>query len=182
MSEQPVPSPAEASGPAEVSVPHVLGADDRAESPGARADRNWNDILQEVRVTQTSTQILGGFLLAVAFQPRFTGLDTYQLALYLVLVALVGLATALGLTIVMLHRRYFGKHQKGRVVHIGNRLLLLHLGVVAVLVAGVTGLIFDFVLSRAAGLTALLIALLLGLLVALVIWLRVPGGSAQRNS
>ena len=37
-------------------------------------DRNWNEMLQELRVTQTGTQILTGFLLAIAFQNRFTEL------------------------------------------------------------------------------------------------------------
>ena len=46
-------------------------SDGRDESLNEKMDRNWNDILQELRVTQTGTQILTGFLLAIAFQPRF---------------------------------------------------------------------------------------------------------------
>src|SRR5690606_16530024 len=37
--------------------------DGRNESPLERLDRNWNEILQELRVTQTGIQILTGFLL-----------------------------------------------------------------------------------------------------------------------
>lgn len=132
-----------------------MNGDGRSETSNERADRNWNEILQEARVTQTCTQILGGFLLAVAFQPRFTDLDSYQIALYLALVVLAGLSTALGLALVTLHRKYFGKRQKPRVVRGGNRLLIANLVVVAALVSGVTGLIFDFVLNRPAGLAAL---------------------------
>lgn len=58
------------------------------ESVNERADRNWNENLQELRVSQTGTQIISGFLLAVAFQPRFDDLDQYQLVLYLTLVVL----------------------------------------------------------------------------------------------
>ncbi|MDF2576263.1 MAG: sodium:proton antiporter, partial [Agromyces sp.] len=47
----------------------------RRETPDERSDRNWNDILQELRVSLTGTQLIGGFLLAVAFQPRFVELD-----------------------------------------------------------------------------------------------------------
>ncbi|WP_449280958.1 DUF6328 family protein [Leucobacter sp.] len=129
--------------------------DGREESPNERADRNWNEILQELRVAQTGTQILGAFLLAVAFQPRFTELDRYQLTLYLILVALAGIAAALGLAPVSLHRAYFGRRQKVRIVHLGSRLLAADLVVLAMLAAGVTSLIFDFTLGRAAGLTAL---------------------------
>lgn len=147
------------------------GDDGRTESPNERADRNWNEILQEVRVTQTCTQIIGGFLLAVAFQPRFTELDDYQMVVYLTLVALAGIATALGLAIVVLHRRLFGKRQKALVVHLGSRLLAGNLVVVAVLAAGVSSLIFDFAHSRTSG----FIALGLGLLITLGLWVLGPG-------
>lgn len=148
-----------------------LGADDgRSESPFERADRNWSEILQEVRVTQTCTQILGGFLLAVAFQPRFEELDQYQLTLYFFLVALAGLATAFGLATVALHRRYFGKQRKIYVVRVGSRLLAATLVVVALLAAGVTSLIFDFAMSRGAG----LIVLVAGLALTIVLWMITP--------
>ncbi|MBO1902411.1 sodium:proton antiporter [Leucobacter weissii] len=140
--------------------------DGRSETPTERADRNWSEILQEVRITQTSTQILGGFLLAVAFQPRFTELDDYQRPLYLVLVGFAGLATALGLALVALHRSHFGKRQKARVVRVGNSLLIVNLAVVAVLASGVTGLVFDFAYNRTAG----LIALAAGLIVTAGLW------------
>lgn len=144
--------------------------DGRPESPNQRADRNWNELLQEVRVTQTCTQILGGFLLAVAFQPRFTELDPYQTTLYLALVGLAGLATALSLALVMLHRRYFGKLLKRQVVLTGSRMLSVNLVIVSILAAGVTSLIFDFVVGRSAGFTALGI----GLIVSFGLWLFTP--------
>ncbi len=125
--------------------------DGRDETPNERSDRNWSDILQELRVALTGTQLIGGFLLAVAFQPRFEELDSYQLTLYLMLVALAGLATVVGLAPVTLHRTLFRHQVKERVVRTGNRLLIAHLVVVALLVIGVTSLIFDFAVSRAAG-------------------------------
>ena len=53
-------------------------ADGRDETVDERMDRNWNEMLQELRVTQTGTQILTGFLLAIAFQNRFAELDRFQ--------------------------------------------------------------------------------------------------------
>jgi hypothetical protein len=144
--------------------------DGREESANERADRNWNEILQELRVAQTVAQILGAFLLAVAFQPRFTELDRYQLTLYLILVALAGIAAALGLAPVSLHRTHFGRRQKVRIVRIGSRLLAADLVVLALLAAGVTSLIFDFTLGRAAGFAALGA----GALVVVVLWAAVP--------
>ena len=40
--------------------------DGRDETEGERLDRNWNELLQELRVIQTGTQILTGFLLAAS--------------------------------------------------------------------------------------------------------------------
>src|SRR5688572_24922376 len=131
--------------------------DGRNETPNERSDRNWNDILQELRVALNGTQLIGGFLLAVAFQPRFEELDGYQLTLYLILVTLAGLATVVGLAPVTLHRTLFRRRVKERIVRTGNRLLIAHLIVVALLVIGVTGLIFDWSVSRAAGIIALVV-------------------------
>lgn len=144
--------------------------DQRDETPFERADRNWGEILQEARVIQTCTQIIGGFLLAVAFQPRFSELDTYQLTVYLTLVALAGFATALGLALVIMHRRNFGKRQKLRIVRTGNRILICNLIVVSVLASLVTSLIFDFVVGRTAG----IVALIAGLVVTFGLWVFVP--------
>ena len=145
-------------------------ADGRDETPNERSDRNWNDILQELRVALNGTQLIGGFLLAVAFQPRFDELDTYQLTLYLVLVSLAGLATVVGLAPVTLHRTLFRRQVKERVVRIGNRLLIGHLVVVALLVIGVSSLIFDWALSRTAG----IIAMVVGVIVLLALWVALP--------
>ncbi|HEY6799125.1 MAG TPA: DUF6328 family protein [Agromyces sp.] len=144
--------------------------DGRDETPNERSDRNWNDILQELRVALNGTQLIGGFLLAVAFQPRFEELDGYQLTLYLILVTLAGLATVVGLAPVTLHRTLFRRRVKERIVRTGNRLLIAHLIVVALLVIGVTGLIFDWSVSRAAG----IIALVVGAIVLVALWVVLP--------
>jgi hypothetical protein len=145
-------------------------SDGRDETPNERSDRNWSDILQELRVALTGTQLIGGFLLAVAFQPRFVELDGYQLTLYLLLVSLAGLATVIGLAPVTLHRTLFRHQVKERVVRTGNRLLIADLVVVALLVIGVTSLIFDFAVSRAAG----VIALVVGAIVLVLLWIVLP--------
>ena len=49
--------------------------DDPQESDQERLTRNWNELLQELRVTQTGVQILTGFLLTVPFTTRFPDLD-----------------------------------------------------------------------------------------------------------
>ena len=127
---------------------------DRNESEAERVERNWNEILQELRVIQTGTQILTGFLLALAFQPRFTELGQQEVTIYLVLVAVSVIATVLALAPVSLHRALFRKRAKPEIVRLAHRLLMLTLVAVAFTLAGTTVLIFDVVIGPTAGLVA----------------------------
>ncbi|MGR2752557.1 DUF6328 family protein [Agromyces arachidis] len=142
----------------------------RHETSGERLDRKWNDILQELRAVMTGTQLITGFLLAVAFQPKFAELERGEVTLYLVLVVLATTATMLGLAPVILHRQLSGQKQKERVVRIANALLLSLLVVVSLVAAGVAMLIFDVTVSRPVGWLAGAIALVL----LLVFWIVVP--------
>ena len=73
--------------------------DGRDETPNERADRNWTEVLQELRVMQTGTQILAGFLLALAFQPAFADLSTGQRVFSLVLLVLATLSAIAALLV-----------------------------------------------------------------------------------
>lgn len=143
---------------------------EREESESHRLDRNWNEILQELRVTQTGTQILTGFLLTVAFQNRFTELDSVQVTLYLALVVGAIATTALGLSPVSLHRQLFRQRAKDKIVKLANRIMQLTLIGVALVLSGTIALIFDVVVSRAAGVTVGVLTLA----AILVLWLVVP--------
>lgn len=125
-------------------------SDGRHETLNERLDRNWNEILQELRVTQTGTQILTGFLLTVAFQPKFADLTRFQHTVYLILVVTAVLTTALGLAPVNLHRGLFRRHAKWVVVGVAHVILRLALVGVAVILVGTTLLIFDLVVGRRA--------------------------------
>ncbi|WP_341939773.1 DUF6328 family protein [Microbacterium sp. LWH10-1.2] len=136
-------------------------ADGRDETPNERADRNWDELMQELRVMQTGTQILTGFLLAVAFQQRFTEMDAAQHVLYIVLVALAAVATLLSLTPVGMHRALFGRRRKPELVRIAARIVTLDLFVIGLLTAGVTTLIVDFTVGRSAGALTLVCSVVL---------------------
>lgn len=145
----------------------------RKETEAERLDRNWAEMLQELRVTQTGTQILTGFLLTIAFTERFTELDQYQVNIYLALVVLAALATGFGLAPVTLHRSLFRRHEKDRIVMIAHVLLRLTLLCVGLLLSGVALFIFDVVLGRIAGILAGGGAMF----IALLLWLIVPLGA-----
>ncbi|WP_448390510.1 DUF6328 family protein [Microbacterium aurum] len=128
-------------------------ADGRDETPNERADRNWTEVLQELRVLQTGTQILTGFLLALAFQPAFADLDQGQRVFYLVLVVLATLSAVIALAPVALHRMVFGRREKRTVVRYGHIALITALVTVSVLLVGVVAFVFDVVLGAAASWT-----------------------------
>ncbi len=151
--------------------------DDRHETPTERLDRNWNEILQELRVTQTGIQILTGFLLTVPFQSRFDDLTDTQRVIYLVLVLLAAITTGLLVAPVSLHRTLFRRRAKSTLVTEADRLMRVGLVFLALVVAGVVLLVFDVVTTRAVALTAsggLFAALVLG-------WFVVPRFLARSN-
>jgi hypothetical protein len=162
-----------ASSPASSAATHRVAdanPDGRDETPNERLDRNWNALLQELRVTQTGTQIIAGFLLTLPFQARFSELDDYQVAVYLALVCVAALTTALGLGPVSLHRLLFRRGAMEQIVSIGNLLVRATLVGVAIVLAGTTLLIFDVVMGRTAGFVSGGVILVLTVL----IWMIVP--------
>lgn len=130
--------------------------DGRDESPSERADRNWIEVLQELRVMQTGTQILTGFLLALAFQPAFSELDADQRAIYLTLIVLAALSSIIALAPVALHRMLFQHRAKTLVVRYGHVALIIALVAVSLLLVGVVAFVFDVVVDRQAAIVALI--------------------------
>lgn len=140
------------------------------ETPKERLDRNWNELLQELRVIQTGTQILTGFLLAAVFQSRFEDLDTFQRNIYLLLVITSVLTTLVGLAPVSLHRMLFRKHAKSRIVRFTDYFVQATLAGVAISVSGICLLIFDLVLGRTWGVIVAVVILI----VVVLLWFVVP--------
>jgi hypothetical protein len=125
--------------------------DARSETETERLDRNWSDLLQELRVVQTGVQLLTGLLLTVPFQARFGDLGGYQRAIYLATVSTSVSATALLIAPVALHRLLFRQHARRSLVAVGQRFAVAGLALLGLAVVGVVGLIFDMVTgSRAA--------------------------------
>ena len=133
-------------------------ADGRPETLNQRSDRNWVEILQELRVTQTGTQIMSGFLLTLPFQQRFASIRPYELAIYVVLIILAGSTTAVGLAPVALHRGLFHRHEKAELVRVADRLLRVTIWLVAALTTGVVLFVLDFTVGLAAGIIGAIVA------------------------
>ncbi|MFJ7906738.1 DUF6328 family protein [Kitasatospora sp. NPDC096204] len=99
----------------------------RRETPDERADRRWSDLLQEVRVAQTGSQVLFGFLLSVVFMPRFAQLGGFDRGLYVVTVVLGALATGSLAAPVAYHRIFAGHRLKPELVNAAARLVAVGL-------------------------------------------------------
>jgi hypothetical protein len=130
-------------------------------------DRNWAELLQELRVLQTGVQILAGFLLTLPFQSRFETLDDYQTRLYLANVVVAALTTATILLPVSVHRRLFQQGLKETLVSSADTIAKFSLAGVGLLSVGTTSLVFDVTAGRTAGVVAGagLLAVLLTMLV-----------------
>lgn len=138
----------------------------RDETETEKLDRNWNDMLQELRVMQTGTQLIAGFLLTLPFTERFAELSSLEESTYLALVLLAGLTLAVILAPISIHRRLFGEKVKDRLVSAAHRLMVAALTLVGMLITGIIFFIFQVVLgttvaSAVGGGAALVVVLLL---------------------
>ncbi len=113
--------------------------------------RNWDELLQEIRVTQTGVQILTGFLLTVPFSNRFGDLTTFQRDVYLAVLAGSVLTTGLVVAPVAMHRVLFRQRRRELLVESGNRLAVTGLAMLALTVSGVVLLVVDIVLGSPQG-------------------------------
>ncbi|HKC27104.1 MAG TPA: DUF6328 family protein [Jatrophihabitans sp.] len=147
------------------------------ESPIERLDRNWTDILQELRVLQTGVQLLTGFLLTLPFQQRFTTLTDAERGVYLAAVTSSIIATGFLQAPVSVHRALFRRHRRREQVRLAHRLAIVGMVFLAFAMLAVTMLIFEVLLGWAGGITATVLAAILLLVLWLVIPLRVRLGS-----
>ncbi|MDT5137469.1 MAG: hypothetical protein QOD58_1731 [Mycobacterium sp.] len=143
---------------------------ERGETSLERLDRNWNSLLQELRVVQTGVQLLTGFLMTLPFQARFDVLGDDMRAMYLATVGCSLAATVFLIAPVGLHRLLFRRHRLSVLVSAAHRCAYAGLFLLGLALTGVTVIIFDSVAGSAAGIIAGACALALFA----VSWLLVP--------
>lgn len=139
-----------------MSDPGVWRAGDheRNETPTEKLDRNWSELLQELRVAQTGVQILSGFLLTLPLQSLFRDLARWEQIIYLVATVCSVTASALLIAPVSSHRLLFAKHEKGVLVTQANTLAKAGLSMLAVTIALVLTLVFAIVVGPVAAVIA----------------------------
>jgi hypothetical protein len=148
----------------------------RGENGLQRLDRNFLELLQELRVAQTGVQILFAFMLGLAFTPRFGTLAAGQQVVYLV--TLVCAASSAGLLIapVSYHRTVFRHRLKAQLVATGHRYAVGGLVLLLIALVGAVELASSLVLDGWAVVLAAALSVLF-----ITLWFLVPLSHRYRH-
>ncbi|MBM9468061.1 DUF6328 family protein [Nakamurella leprariae] len=148
----------------------------RNETEAVRLDRNYNELLQELRVAQTGVQILFAFLLTLPFQARFSELDPFQRTTYLLTLLTAATSVVFFIAPVTAHRRMFRRNIKDELVKLTARAASIGLCTLALSILGAALLIIDLVVGRswAIGLVSA------GLVAIVTVWVLWPNEVTRR--
>ncbi|MDW5327399.1 DUF6328 family protein [Plantactinospora sp. KLBMP9567] len=119
------------------------------ETEKQRWQRNFADLLQELRVAQTGVQILFAFLLTLPFSSGFPRATTFQKDTYVVALLSAAAATALIISPVAFHRALFRQGRKPELVRFAHGMATGGLAFMLVSMVSSVLLITDFLLPRA---------------------------------
>ncbi|GAA0938308.1 DUF6328 family protein [Actinocorallia libanotica] len=115
------------------------------ESPAARADRNFVELLQGLRVAVTGVQVLFAFLLTVPFSPGFEEVTDAQRNLYYVALVSAAVASIFFIAPAAQHRILFRQGLKEPLVHRSNRYTMLGTLALAVSITSASLLVVDYI-------------------------------------
>ncbi|HEX6460422.1 MAG TPA: DUF6328 family protein [Thermoleophilaceae bacterium] len=155
------------------------------ESEQERLNRNMNELLQELRVSQTGVQIIFAFLLALPFAQRFKEVTPFQRDVYFATLLLCGAAAAFFIAPVNAHRLIFRQQEKARLITNSNWMAIIGLACLATALVGVILLISDFLFGTTTAVisTTCMFVLFAGLWYALPLsWLLRQGRSSSAEA
>ena len=132
--------------------PHRSG-----ETAKQRWDRNFADLLQELRVAQTGVQILFAFLLTLPFSSGFPKVTAFQKDVFVLALVTAAFATAMIISPVAFHRALFRQGRKPELVRYAHRMATGGLAFMLVSMVSSVLLITDYLLPTwwAVGLSVL---------------------------
>src|SRR5215207_7132148 len=143
---------------------------ERDETEAERIDRNFQELLGELRIALPGVQVLFAFLLTVPFAQGFTSLSSFERDLYLIVLLLTALATALLIAPTAYHRILFRRGYKPDILFFANRATLAGLAVLALAMSGAILLITHVIFSEAAA----IVVGVASLLVFAALWYALP--------
>jgi hypothetical protein len=118
------------------------------ETEKQRWERNFADLLQELRVAQTGVQILFAFLLTLPFSAQFPKVNDLQRDLYVIALIAAAAATALIISPVAFHRALFRQGRKPELVVYAHRMATGGLWFMLISMVSAVFLITDFLLDQ----------------------------------
>ena len=143
---------------------------ERDESAAHRLDRNYGELLQELRVAQLGVQVLFAFLLSIAFQQRFVKVTTFERDAYFAALLATTLAAVCFIAPVAMHRAMFRRHLKDELVLYTGRMLVGGLTLLALAMLAALTMIIDFV----EGTTAAAVTVPVVALAFIALWVALP--------
>lgn len=121
------------------------------EDDAAQLNRNFEDLLQELRVSQNGTQILFAFLLTVPFSNGFSKVTSFERGLYFATLLVAALSAAMLIAPAVMHRVLFHQHLKAELVRVASLTALGGMGLLIFAVAGSVMLVGTFLYGVAVG-------------------------------
>lgn len=140
------------------------------ETKRQRWQRNFHDLLQELRVAQTGVQILFAFLLTLPFSSGFAKSSGFQRNVYILALLAAAAAAALIISPVAFHRALFRSGRKPELTRYAHRMASGGLGFLLIAMVASVLLVTDYILPRT---TAWVITAVTGLWF-LIFWLILP--------
>ena len=146
------------------------GSSRRNETEAERLDRQYGELLQEMRVLQAGVQILFAFLLTLAFSSGFAKVTSFERDIYLGTLVAAALAAACIIGPVPFHRFVFRRGMKADLITATTRYVAFGLGFLLVAMVGAVLLVLEVLVNQvlALAVTGLLAA------VFLVLWVLIP--------
>jgi hypothetical protein len=142
----------------------------RHETELERVDRNYTELLGELRVALPGVQVLFAFLLVVPFNARFGEVTAFQEKLYFVTLLCTAVASAFLIAPSVHHRLLFRRQVKEQLVLTAHWMALVGLSFLALAILGAIMLVTDFLFG---GVAAGVVTGVAGSFV-LVVWYLIP--------
>jgi hypothetical protein len=127
---------------------------DSGESEKERLDRNFQELLQGLRVALPGVQVLFAFLLVVPFQQGYANVTNFQEKIYFGTLICTAIASACLIAPPVRHRLLFRQGVKDWILFNSNSVVQVGFVFLAVAISGVILLISDFIYDSTAAVIA----------------------------
>lgn len=126
----------------------------RSETEMERLDRNFMELLGELRVALPGVQVLFAFLLVVPFNQGYTRMSAFDKRIYFGTLLCTALAAILLIAPTVHHRLEFHRGDKAHLVRSAHRLAIFGLAVLAIAMSGAILLVSNLVFGTTAAIIA----------------------------